>query len=233
MRATAILLFLAAAAAATPTVAAPAMVKASYDVFRDGLYIGVVQETFERSGVRYQLTSEINPAGIAALFRGKEKITSSGAVTRAGLRPEQFSAERSDDPTKNLSAVFDWDAGVLHMNFDGHEQTAPLANGLQDRVSVMYQFLFLKARDVGELRFPMTNGKKIESYHYRLADKQQLQTPFGKLPALHLVKQHEEDGDNGVEIWLARDRHLFPLRLLIVENDGTRFEQNITRLEFK
>ena len=226
---------LAAALCAVPctTVAAPTAVKASYDVFRDGLYIGVVQETFAHRAGHYQLVSEINPAGIAALFRGKEKLTSSGTVTHGGLRPEQFAAERSDDPTKNLNTVFDWDTGILHMNFDGREQTAPLANGLQDRASVMYQFLFLKARDVGELRFPMTNGKKIESYHYRLTDKPQLQTALGKLPALHLVKQREQDDDNGVEIWLARDRHLFPLRLLIIENDGTRYEQNITQLEFR
>ncbi|HUO44315.1 MAG TPA: DUF3108 domain-containing protein [Burkholderiales bacterium] len=219
-------------AAAVPAAAAPNAVNASYDVFRDQLYVGVVQETFEKTGNRYQVVSEINPAGIAALFRGREKLTSSGSIVRAGLRPEKFVAERSDDASKNVSAAFDWDAGLLRMNFDGREQTAPLAGGTQDRVSVMYQFLFLKAKEVGQLDFAMTNGRKTEPYRYRFAGDEQIATPFGKLRTLHLVKQREAD-DNSVEIWLARDRHLFPVRLLIVENDGTRFEQNITRLEFK
>jgi len=219
-------------AATRPAAAAPEMINASYDVFRDGLYVGVVQETFEKTGNRYNVVSEINPAGIAALFRGREKVTSSGTITRTGLRPEKFATERSDDASKNVDATFDWNAGLLHMNFDGREQTAPLAGGTQDRVSVMYQFLFLKTKEVGKLDFAMTNGKKVEPYRYRLAGNEQLNTPFGKLHTLHLVKQREPD-DNSVEIWLARDRHLFPVRLLIVENDGTRFEQTITQLKFK
>jgi hypothetical protein len=224
----------AAALLAVPPLAgaAPDAIKASYDVFRDGMQVGAVQEIFARDGNRYSIVSEINPAGIAVLFRGKEKLASSGRVTHAGLQPEQFTAERSDDPAKNLNTVFDWDARLLRMTFDGREQTAPLARGTQDRVSVMYQFVFLKTRDVGKLAFQMTNGRKIESYRYHLAGREQLATPLGKIPTLHLVKQREAD-DNSVEVWLARDRHLFPVKLLIIENDGTRFEQAITRLEFK
>jgi len=55
---------------------------------------------------------------------------------------------------------------------------------------------------------------------------------LGKLDTLRLVKQREP-GDNAVEVWLARDRNFFPVRLLILENDGSKFEQVITRLEFK
>jgi len=232
MRAAIILFASLLLAAIVPAAAAPDMVNTGYDVFRDHLYVGAVQETFKKTGDRYSIVSEINPAGIAALFRGKEKLTSSGTITHAGLRPEKFTAERSDDATKNVGATFDWDAGLLRMNFDGREQTAPLAGGIQDRVSVMYQFLFLKTKEVGKLDFAMTNGKKIEPYRYRLAGNELLNTPLGKLHTLHLIKQREAD-DNSVEIWLARDRHLFPVKLLIVENDGTRFEQTITQLEFK
>ena len=49
---------------------------------------------------------------------------------------------------------------------------------------------------------------------------------------LRLVKQREPD-DNGVEVWLAPERNFFPVKLLILENDGSKFEQVITQLEFK
>ncbi len=227
------LLVLACAALATTAHAAPpATVKASYDVYRDGLHIAVVQESFENSGGKYQIVSESNPAGLLALFvRTKVKVESSGAITSAGLRPEQLHYGRLDDPGKNVSAVFDWQAGQLHMTFDGRNETAPLAAGTQDRISVMYQFMFLAPEQLKPLAFQMTNGKKIESYRYQLNGSEQLDTPLGRLNTLHLVKQREP-GENGTEIWIAPERHFFPVKLLILENDGSKFEQVITQLEF-
>jgi hypothetical protein len=78
----------------------------------------------------------------------------------------------------------------------------------------------------------MTNGRKIENYRYDLAGTETLDTPLGKLKTLHLVK-HRDPGENATEVWLAADRNLFPVKLLIVENDGSKFEQVITRLDIK
>lgn len=222
--------FAAAAAFALP----PQSVKASYDVYRNGFQVAVAQEAFERNGARYRIVGEVSPAGLLALlFRTHVKMLSSGSVTPAGLRPEQFEYGRLDDASQNVSAQFDWNASVLRMTFAERQETAPISPGAQDRLSVMYQFLFLPPEGLRDLAFQMTNnGKKIEHYHYRLAGSEQIDTPIGRLDTLHLVKQREPD-DNAVEIWLARDRMQFPVRLVILENDGSKFEQIITRLEFE
>ena len=224
----AVLLAVAAHAAAAP----PSSVKAVYDVFKDGLHVATASETFERSDGKYQVVSEQTPAGLLAIFvRTRARVTSTGTVAAAGLRPEQFDYGRLDDASKNVSARFDWDAGLLRMTFDGRTETAPLAAGAQDRLSVMYQFMFLPVERLRDLAFQMTsNGKKIENYRYQLAGQEPLDTPLGKLKTLHLVK-HREGNDNGVEIWLSADHNLFPVKLLIIENDGSKFEQLITRLE--
>jgi Protein of unknown function (DUF3108) len=224
-----LLVALAAAANAAP----PASVKASYDVFKDGMHVAVVQETFEKNGAKYQIVSESNPAGLLALFvRTRIKALSSGAVTRTGLRPDQFDYGRLDDASKNVSATFDWKAEQLRLTFDGRNETIALPQDTQDRVSLMYQFMFLPAGKLGSLEFHMTNGKKIEPYRYQLAGSETIDTPLGKLNTLHLVKQREP-GDNAVEVWLASERNLIPVKLLIMENDGSKFEQVITQLEFK
>jgi len=213
--------------------APPASIAASYDVFMNGLPVAVVQETFEKNGAQYRIFSESNPAGLLALFmRTKIRIHSSGAVTPAGLRPEKFDYGRLDDASKNVSAAFDWRAKQLHLTFDGRNETLALPQGTQDRVSLMYQFLFLPAEKFGDLAFHMTNGKKIETYRYHLAGTEMIDTPLGKMNTLRLVKQREPD-DNAVEVWLAPERKFFPVKLLIVENDGSKFEQVITQLEFK
>lgn len=211
----------------------PTSIAASYDVYQNGLPVAVVQETFEKDGAQYRIVSESNPAGLLALFvRTRIKIHSRGAVTPAGLRPEQFDYGRLDDASKNVSAAFDWQAQQLHLTFDGRNETIALPQDTQDRVSLMYQFMFLPAEKLSDFAFHMTNGRKIEPYRYHLAGTELIDTPLGKLNALRLVKQREP-GDNAVEVWLAPDRRFFPVRLLILENDGSKFEQVITRLEFK
>jgi hypothetical protein len=222
------LLFAAVHAIAAP----PSAIKAVYDVYKDGLHVATASESFERSDGKYKVVSEQTAAGLLALFvRTHARVTSSGTVAAGGLRPDQFEYGRLDDASKNVSARFDWNAGVLHMTFDGRSETAPIATGAQDRLSVMYQFMFLPVERLRDLAFQMTsNGKKIENYHYLLAGHESLDTPLGRLKTLHLVKPREGN-DNGVEIWLSAEHNMFPVKLLIVENDGSKFEQLIARIE--
>ena len=224
----------ACAAIGVASAAPPESVKADYNLFRDGLHIANVQETYAKTGTKYQIVSDTNAVGLALLFfkRAKVKVQSDGTVTRDGLQPERFEYGLINDPDNNVSATFDWHAHELHMKFDGSNKALPLAPGTQDRISVMYQFMFLPQDKLKLLEFAFTNGKKIEPYRYELAGNERLDTPLGKLNTLHLVKQRERD-ENGVEIWLAVDRHLVPVKVLILENDGTKFEQVITRLDIK
>lgn len=224
----------AALLAAIPCFATPpASIKASYNLLRNGLHIATVQESFAKDGDKYAIVSATDPAGpLKLLFRTQVRIHSSGAVTPSGLRPELFDYGRLDDVSKNVNAEFDWNAEQLRMAFEGRTQTVPLLRGTQDRLSLMYQFMFLPLDKLKLVAFPMTNGRKIETYRYQVAGSEPIDTPLGRMNALHLVKQREP-GDNAVEVWLAPERSFMPVRLVIVESDGSRFEQVITRLELK
>ena len=229
-----LLAFAVCAAIGVASAAPPSSVKADYNLFRDGLHIAVVQETYAKTGTQYQIVSNTKAVGLALLLfkRAKIKVQSEGTVTSGGLQPERFEYGLINDPGNNVSATFDWRAHELHMTFDGSDKTIPLAPGTQDRISVMYQFMFLPRNRLKLLEFAFTNGKKIEPYRYELAGNEQLDTPLGKLNTLHLVK-HRDPGENGAEVWLAADRNMFPVKLLILENDGSKFEQVITRLDMK
>ena len=213
--------------------APPAAVRAGYDVYRDGMQIITVQESFEKTGARYRISHESTPAGLLAAFvRTHIKGQSTGAITAAGLQPEQFEYGRLDDASKNVSAEFDWNAARLKLAFDGRNETIELPKDTQDRVSLMYQFMFLAPAKLGDLSFHMTNGKKIERYRYQSAGDEEISTPLGKLKTLHLVKQRDS-GENRVEVWLAPSHHYLPVKVLIIENDGVRYEQVIRHVEFK
>ena len=201
---------------------APATIKADYDVYKDGLHIATVAENFDQSGDRYQIESDSTPAGILAVFvKTRIKVQSSGKVNGTGLQPDKLDYGRLDDPSKNVSAAFDWQAHALHLSFDGRKETLPLAPGTQDRLSIMYQFLFLPPEKLKRLEFQMTNGKKIENYRYDFIGEEELDTPLGKLVTLHLVKEREAS-DPVTEIWLSRDHQYFPVKMLIIEGNGAR-----------
>ena len=78
----------------------------------------------------------------------------------------------------------------------------------------------------------MTNGRKIDRYRYSVAPDVTIDTPYRRLDTVHLVKQREPN-ETATEIWLAPELNFVTAKLLIVEEDGVRYEQLLTRLEVR
>jgi Protein of unknown function (DUF3108) len=214
-----------------PAQGAPQSVRAQYDVTMNGAPIGVMQDAFDIRDNRYQIISETHATGVLALVqRRPARVTSSGEVDRHGLRPQTFEAARGSSDARRARADFDWSARTLTLTHDNRSETVTLPAATQDRLSVMYQFLFLAPEQLRELKFAMTNGRKLDQYRYAVGPDTALDTPLGRLPVIHLVKQLAP-GDTATELWLAKDHGLLPVKMRIVEDDGSRFEQLITRIE--
>ncbi len=212
--------------------APPHQTAATYALTKQGQRIGTVTETFKQDDGRYTLESVTAATGIYALFaKGKIVLASSGEVTDKGLRPLHFEHQRGGDPAKTIRADFDWDAMSLVHHFDGNTETAKLEPGTQDRISLLYQFMFMQSAK-GDAKLWMTTGRKLNLYQYKRAGEEKIATPAGTFLTLHFIKQHAADED-GTEIWLAKKRHNFPVRIVIEEHDGGRIEQNLTALSFE
>lgn len=224
-------LLLALLLPAATAIATPQAVKAQYEVSLNGAPVGVMQDVFEIRDGRYNIVSETHAIGVLALVqRRPARVTSSGEVNRTGLRPQTFEATRGNSDARRVRADFDWTAHKLTLNHDGRSETAALPPGAQDRLSVMYQFLFLNAYQVRDLKFAMTNGRKIDQYHYATGPDTALDTPMGRLAVIHLVKQRAP-GDTATEIWLAHEHAMLPVKMRIIEDDGSRYEQVIVKIE--
>lgn len=212
--------------------ASPLRVTATYDLLQNGQMIGQVSETFSREGKNYRIESVTRAAGLLALLsKDTIRLISTGKVDKTGLKPLHFEHHRGSDPAKAIVANFDWAKNTLVMNYDGESKTAPLEPGTQDRLSRMYQFMFL-GRLPKAMNFYMTNGKKIDQYRYTLTGEEKLQTPAGEFATVHYSRQHAPDED-GTELWLATGNHDFPVRLIIQDRDGRRLEQILTHLRIE
>lgn len=218
--------------AVPPAWAAPPLtVNAAYRLTKMGQPFGVARETFRREGDNYRIESATSAVGIFALFvKGKIRLVSAGEVTAAGLRPLHFEHHRGADPAKRISADFDWAGRVVTHHYDGKSETAQLPPGTQDRISLLYQFMFAPPRGAG-VELTMSNGRQISHYLYQMVGEATLDTPAGRFDTVHLSR-HEGGRRDGVEVWLAKERYYFPVRIVVEEKDGGALEQELTSLEF-
>lgn len=210
--------------------AAPSSAHITYNLTRNGVMLGTITERFEVKDGLYRASSEARATGLFALAqREPARYLSSGAVTAEGLRPLRFEGHHRG---RSLAADFDWSAKKLTLNHDGQNHALALPAGAQDRLSIMYQLMFLAQRKVNLLEVNVTNGRKLSQYRYAVRSDVTIDTPFKRLNTIHFVKQHAPD-ESGTEVWIAPEYGNVPVRVLIVEEDGDRFEQIATRVEVR
>jgi hypothetical protein len=213
--------------------AGPQSVKATYNGYINGIQVGVITEQFEVEGGSYRLVSDTKTMGLATVLnRNPTHYLSRGQVTSAGLRPAHFEGRRNAGEAADLAALFDWAQGQVTLRHKGKTQAVTLPPGTQDRLSAMYQLLFLPLERQRFVEFPMTNGRKLDHYRYQVTPDVEIETPIGRLKTLHLVKQREGN-ESAAELWLSIDHQRFPVKLVIVEKNGMRFEQIIQALEIR
>lgn len=220
-----------AAQAAAQVKSAPREIVSEYRVTQSGITIGRVSETFLRTGDLYAITSVTRSEGPLKLLMD-ETITleSSGRVEDGGLVPLAFGQRRAGRPERDLKASFDWDRHVMRSTYRGERIEAALPDRTQDRLSLMYQFMNFGADAAQRIQVSMSNGRKVELYTYRLVGEEKLATPAGEFRTLHYERVVANAKEARAEVWLARERHNFPVRVVFDDPRGLRLEQTLVAL---
>ncbi|HSO00807.1 MAG TPA: DUF3108 domain-containing protein [Candidatus Nanopelagicales bacterium] len=217
--------------AALPALAVPVEITAQYELTNKGITIGRVSESFVRKGDTYTISSVTRSEGILKIIYDEQiTLQSAGKVNDNGLQPLRFEERRTREPKRDVSATFDWERGVLESRFRGETTQHALPRETQDRLSMMYQFMHLKPRS-GNLVMAMSNGRKIEHYTYRLVDEVRITTPMGEFDTLHVERVTYGPKESKAEVWLAKDHHNIPVRVVFDDPRGLRLEQNIVALQ--
>lgn len=210
--------------------ALPSEIRAEYQLTNHGIPIGRVTESFVRKGDDYAIQSVTRSEGVLKLVLDDElTVASKGKVVREGLRPLQFDQKRARDARRDVSATFDWERGVMRSSYRGEKIEVPLPRHTQDRLSLMYQFMNLAPRE-GDVVVPMSNGRKVEHYTYRLVEEVRLNTPAGEFETLHYARVTDGAKDAKADVWLAKDRFNFPVRV-VFDDRGMRLEQTLVAFQ--
>jgi hypothetical protein len=213
-----------------PAAAMPTRIAAEYELTNRGLTIGRVSESYVRNGDAYEIQSVSRAEGVLKLLYDEQiTLQSTGRVGAAGLKPLQYEERRVREPRRDVNASFDWEKGIMHSRYRGETSQHPLPPATQDRISMMYQFMHVKRR-AGELTLAMSNGRKVEHYTYRFVDEPRISTPAGEFDTLHFERVTSGPNDRHVEVWLAKERHNFPVRVVFDDPRGLRVEQSLVTL---
>jgi hypothetical protein len=229
------LLAFAAACAATAAVAVaapPTQVTARYDLSHP-LFgtIGRVEESFARHGDEYSIRSVTTSQGaLKVVFDEQLVLESDGRVNGQGLQPLRFSQRRAKAAKNDVSATFDWDHGIMRSSKNGEVKEVPLPPQTQDRISVMYQFMNMPPGS-DRVTMNMSNGRKVDSYTYRLVSEERVSTPAGAFDTLHYQRVTSDPKESHADVWLAKDRFNLPVRVVFDDPKGLRLEQNLIALD--
>jgi len=214
--------FAAAAFSGAACCAPPAHAELSFETARNGTVLADVHYVLDHDGRTYRVTETTKGRGILAL-RGTARRTSRGIVSAEGLKPVEFLDERTGRNTAR--AAFDWEAKTITLQYKGDPRTEPLPPRAHDRLAWLFDFAFAPARK--EVVFDLFDGKGQSRHVYALAGRERLKTPLGEFEALRYARGN---GEERTDIWFAVKFDLLPLRILMLEKDGTRYEQVATKI---
>jgi hypothetical protein len=217
--------------AASSVINVPKSIVTQYEVSKNGQPFARVKEQFKVSGGQYQINSVTKGLGVYALL-GERKLSSVGDVHISGLQPSHFELHQGDNARKSLLADFDWAKKSLQMTVKGSLKTAALTPGAQDLASFPYQFMFMKPADFKQsISMPVTNGKKMEQYQYKVEGESSLDIAGKTYKTLHLTEiDPEKTAAEAKQFWLATEHHYIPVRIQMTE-DGAKLEQVLTDLQ--
>ncbi|MCB1956161.1 MAG: DUF3108 domain-containing protein [Rhodocyclaceae bacterium] len=210
-------------------VAWPAAGTIEYEVLygKMGFRIGSAVHRWSRDGDAYRMESEARASGLLAAI-GSLSYTqrSEGEVTRWGLRPDAFEVERGG--RRREWSDFDWERGEVDLYRDGKVKQAAIHPGDQDVLTLWHQ-IALAEPWAGEITLTVVTGKSAAPSRLEYLPDEAVDVPAGRFESRHL-RAAALDGSLTLEVWLAKDKALLPVRILMVDRKGEILDQRAQRI---
>lgn len=202
----------------------PKHVQLTFSVYggTDFFRIGELHHQLDIYKDKYILKAAKQTSGPASLLNNDRLIQSSrGKIGEQGLQPETFKEEKIiGGGRQSLKVTFDRAAQKLRFSHGGHTD---LIADAQDALSFMYQLSQLPM-DREIIPLSISDGANLKEYEIEIGGKEDIDTPMGKLQALHLRKLHTQ-GEAYFEIWLGLEYRLLPVKFRQVDGSDKVTEE--------
>ena len=212
----------------------PTQTEAEYVVTANGgITIGRAKASFTRTGDTYTIKSETRSDGALKVFLDDQfTAESTGRIDAEGLKPLEYTERRAKDSKRDFKSTFNWKNNVVHTVLHDEPSDAWFPPGTQDPLSTYYQFMHMKT--LGDsLAMPMSDRRRIDAYTYKFIGEERITTPAGQFDTLHYQRIPPEQPiptdrkEQKVDLWLAKDRYNFLVRVTIGDPRGYTLDQSL------
>jgi len=193
----------------------------------EGNVVATLEQSFEIGPQHYQLHSEGRAKGLVSWFyRGSLVQDSVGTVSAAGLAPSSYRERRGDRPPR--SATIDAAHGEVIFG-SGQRREAP--PGVQDRLSATVQLALMRQsrptqfEPGARIRLPMLGNSSVDPVDWVVIGEESVDTDAGAVRALRLNRASAGGDDPTIDVWLALDQRIVPVRMRITERTGRALDQ--------
>lgn len=181
---------------------------------------GQARLDWRQDGQQYEARLEVTSPGLPSRVQ-----RSVGRLGEEGLAPSYF----SDKGRSEQATHFERDQGRLV--FSNNQPQAPLAPGMQDRLSVVLQLASMVGGQPArftrgtEIAIPTASTREAETWTFTVEGEEDLVLPGGKVRALKLQRLPRKQYDQKVELWLAPGMDYAPVRLRLTNPGGDAVDQ--------
>ncbi|BAN21902.1 putative uncharacterized protein [Caballeronia insecticola] len=196
------------------------------DLRYDTLVNGMMNQTgtihWSNDGQHYEMV-----VSIPLPFVGPYVYSSKGHIDGFGIAPEQYSEQRG----RRAADVAIFNREAKQIVYTKTPQSQPLADGAQDRFSVVMQLSSLvrgapdKYKPGVTRQFSVSDNDSNEIWQIETVGDETVQTRDGFTTARHFTRLPRRDGDRRkLDIWLSPSVGWLPVRILQTEPNGMQIE---------
>ena len=213
--------------------ALPAQSRRTFDVylgdFSLGQRVASMEYLFEFDELHYRLRTEGRATGLMGLvYGGLLTQDSRGRIGPEGLLPERYTERRGERAARFVT--FDRATGLAEAD-DG--ATQPLAQGVQDQLSAFWQLALIarltptQLASGHELRWPIARGRRVHPMRIVSLGEEILHPAHSPpIRTLHLALTAVTEPEDGrIDVWLASDDAMQPIRMKIASAQGLVLDQ--------
>jgi hypothetical protein len=212
-------LFLAESLAALPL----EPFEARFQVSRNGLVLGTMDIRFtldDKGGYTY--SGHTKPGELLGLFISDEvHEASEGSYRNERIKPVRYHYLQDNGKRKKQTELeFDWSAGQVWTESEGQRWVQSLSSNTQDKYSQQLALRLDLAKGERQVSYPVADGGKIKTYHYRVMEDEWIDLPYGRLKCLQ-VKRSKQQHPPDYVIWIAPELNYLPVKIERKRSSGS------------
>lgn len=207
--------------------APPRTFSATYNASYEGISAGAKRSlTFNENTDQYTLTSTVELTLFGSSLSRIDERSDFLWVEEQPL-PQHYEFVQSGFGARKRTVDFDHRNGVANFTINDQNGQLMLDGPAFDDLSGYLVAKEQLTQGKTEARFNVVDRGEIREHHYRIVDQVVLDTPIGKIDAVHLERIRGEDSARKTEIWLAPNHDYLLLKLVQTEPGGDTVELSI------